>query len=256
MGATWAFSRDASLFASLNEGFRTPSESQLFRGGPAANGVDAANRARLALGLKPIQARQAEAGLRSQWGSISSEWTVYRLDKRDDLVSQRDLASNLSTTVNAGHTRHQGLEWAMGAALNAQWRVDAAWSWASHRYLEWITATGNFSGNEIESAPRVVGHTRLSWRPDAQHQVQLEWNRIGSYWLEASNSSTFGRYEGHDVFNLRASRRLSKHSRLFLRVMNLRDTRYADSASVSSNTPVYSPALPRSVAAGWEVSWH
>jgi outer membrane receptor protein involved in Fe transport len=255
LGATWTPSRDLNVFASLNEGFRAPSESQLFRAGAAANAVDAGNRARLALGLQPIQARQAEAGVRTQWGGVSSEWVVYRLDKRNDLVTQRDLATNLSTAVNAGHTRHQGLEWALGAALNPQWRIDAAWSWARHRYVDWVTATANFSGKEMESAPRVVGNTRLSWRPDASRLVQLEWSRIGAYWLEASNSSTFGRYEGHDVFNLRASQRLSQQSRLFLRVTNLRDTRHADSASVSSNTAVYSPALPRAVTLGLEVNW-
>jgi len=235
LGATWSPARDLNLFASLNEGFRAPSESQLFRGGPAANPVDASNRARLALGLQPIQARQAEAGLRKQWGAVSSEWVVYRLDKRNDLVTQRDLATNLSTAVNAGHTRHQGLEWSLGAPLNRQWRVDAAWSWARHRYVDWVTATANFSGKEMESAP--------------------QWSRIGPYWLEASNSAAFGRYAGHDVFNLRASRRVHEQARVFMRLMNLTDQRYADSASVSSNTPVFSPALPRAVYAGLEVNW-
>jgi outer membrane receptor protein involved in Fe transport len=57
------------------------------------------------------------------------------------------------------------------------------------------------------------------------------------------------------VFNLRASHRLNRQARLFMRVTNLRDTRHADSASVSSNTAVYSPALPRAVALGLEVNW-
>ncbi|MCW7537991.1 hypothetical protein OOT46_09035 [Aquabacterium sp. A7-Y] len=39
------------------------------------------------------------------------------------------------------------------------------------------------------------------------------------------------------------------------RVMNLTDKRYAGSASVSSNTPVYSPALPRAYNAGLEATW-
>ena len=255
LGATWALGKGASLFASLNDGFRTPSEGQLFRAGSAANAAEAANRARLALALKPIQARQAELGLRAQWRAVASEWVVYRLDKRDDLVSQRDLATNLSTSVNAGHTQHQGLEWSLGAPIGARWRVDTAWSWASHRYIDWMTATANFSGKQMESAPSMVGHTRLTWRPDAKTQLQLEWSRIGPYWLEASNSAAFGRYAGHDVFNLRASRRVHEQARVFMRLMNLTDQRYADSASVSSNTPVFSPALPRAVYAGLEVNW-
>ena len=147
------------------------------------------------------------------------------------------------------------MEWSLGAPIGATWRVDTAWSWASHRYIDWVTATANFSGKQMESAPSMVGHTRLTWRPDAKTQMQLEWSRIGPYWLEASNSAAFGRYAGHDVFNLRASRRVHEQARVYLRVMNLTDQRYADSASVSSNTPVFSPALPRAVYAGLEVNW-
>ena len=253
LGLSWTPARELNLFASVHDGFRSPSESQLFRAGSATNAADAGQRARLALGLKPIQATQAEAGLRVQHGDLSSEWVVYRLDKRDDLVTQRDLATNLSTAVNAGHTRHQGLEWSLGARLCAQWRVDSAWSWASHRYVDWVTATANFSGKAIESAPSVVGHTRLTWRPSSRQFAQIEWARMGPYWLEASNSATFGRYAGHDVFNLRASHRLSDRLRLSARLMNLSDRRHADSASVSSNTPVFSPAMPRSVYIGLEV---
>jgi outer membrane receptor protein involved in Fe transport len=42
---------------------------------------------------------------------------------------------------------------------------------------------------------------------------------------------------------------------VFARVLNLADRRYADSASVSSNTAVYSPGLPRSAYVGAEVRW-
>jgi iron complex outermembrane receptor protein len=41
----------------------------------------------------------------------------------------------------------------------------------------------------------------------------------------------------------------------FARIMNLADKRYADSASVQSNTPVYSPGLPRAYYAGLEAKW-
>jgi outer membrane receptor protein involved in Fe transport len=46
-----------------------------------------------------------------------------------------------------------------------------------------------------------------------------------------------------------------KNADLFARVMNVADKRYADSASVSSNTPVFSPGLPRAVYGGVELKW-
>ena len=255
LGATWALAPALSAYASLNHGFRAPSEGQLFRAGSAANAADAMARARLALALRPIKADQIEVGLRGQGPQWQWEAVVYDLVKRDDLVSQRDLATNLSTNVNAGKTRHRGVELSLRGQLAPGWRLDAAVSSARHTYEDWVTATANFSGKEMESAPRLMANTRLSWMPRPGATLQAEWVRIGRYWLEASNSATFGQYAGHDVFHLRWRQEVSPHLAWFARLMNLTDRRYADSASVSSNTPVYSPALPRSLVAGLEARW-
>jgi outer membrane receptor protein involved in Fe transport len=255
LGATLALSPGASLYASWNHGFRTPSESQLFRAGAGATPDEAQARARLALDLKPIKATQFEVGVRGEAAGWTCDAVVYTLDKRDDLVSQRDLATNAATSVNAGRTRHRGIEVGAGTAFGGAWRIDAALSYARHRYVEWTTATADFSGKEMESAPRVLANTRLTWAPRDGSSVQLEWTRVGSYWLEAGNSPAFGKYPGHDVFNLRASHRVARQVSLFGRIMNLSDKRHADSASISSNTPVYSPALPRAAYAGLEATW-
>ena len=261
-GASFALSPASSLYTSYNHGFRAPSESQLFRAG-AGTQADAANRAQLALALKPIRANQFELGWRGLAQGWSYDLAVYRLVKQDDLVSQRDLATNVSTSVNAGRTSHQGLELGLGKAVGRQWRLDTALSYAVHRYVDWVTASANFSGKDMEAAPRVMANTRISWTPRSGTRGQLEWVRLSSYWLEASNAALYGKYPGHDVFNLRMSQTLYQtgssagvqEARVFVRLMNATNRRYADSASVSSNTPVFSPALPRALYAGLEATW-
>ena len=134
----------------------------------------------------------------------------------------------------------------------------SALSFAQHKYSDWVVSgstNANYTGNAMEAAPKTIGNTRLTWQPDARNQAQLEWVYLGSYWLEASNSPTFGKYEGHQVFNLRLSHSLSDSVRLHARIMNLTDKRYADSASVSSSTPVFSPALPRALYVGADMRW-
>jgi outer membrane receptor protein involved in Fe transport len=42
---------------------------------------------------------------------------------------------------------------------------------------------------------------------------------------------------------------------VFGSVHNLTDVRYAESASITSNTPVYSPGLPRTLYGGVETTW-
>ncbi len=255
LGATYALGGGAHLFASYNQGFRAPSEGQLYRAGNDASAVNAVAKAGLLLGLRPIKAEQMEVGLRGTVANWSYDFVAYDLVKRDDLVSQRDLATNISTNVNAGKTGHRGFEAGLGVALGRQLRLDTALSYARHRYLNWVTATANFSGREIESAPRVLANTRLTWVPNGRTMAQVEWIRIGSYWLEAGNSAVFGKYPGHDLLNLRASFAFSRHWSAFGRVINALDRRFADSASVSSNTPVFSPGLPRAFYAGVETRW-
>ena len=255
LGATYALTPHAHLYTSYNFGFRAPSEGQLYRAGNDTNTANALNRARLALALKPIRAQQIELGLRGDVGPLNYNFVAYDLTKKDDLVSQRDLATNISTNVNAGRTEHRGLEAGLGVRLGSQLRLDSALSYARHRYADWVTATGSLSGKEMETAPRVMTNTRLTWRPLPIALLQLEWVRIGDYWLEASNSPTFGKYPGHDLLNVRASYSVTKHLGLFARVMNAADKRFADTASVSSNTPVFTPGLPRAFYGGVELRW-
>ena len=55
--------------------------------------------------------------------------------------------------------------------------------------------------------------------------------------------------------NLRASWQATPRFSLLARVLNVGDRRHADSASVSSNTPVFTPGLPRSAYGGAEFRW-
>lgn len=255
VGVTYAINDRNSLYAAYNTGFRVPSESQLFRPSVSANSTDAVNKAQLAVGLKPIKATQVELGLRSRYSSFQYNVVIFDLVKRDDLVGQRDLATNVTTSVNAGKTEHRGIELGWGLAVGPQWRIDAAWSYARHKYVDWVTATANFSGKEMEAAPRELGNTRLTWNPRENLMAQVEWIRIGSYWLEASNSAAFPRYPGHDLVNLRTSWQVDPVWSVFARLYNMADKRFADSAQISSNTPVYSPGLPRTYYVGAEARW-
>jgi outer membrane receptor protein involved in Fe transport len=255
LGATYKLTPHAHLYASYNFGFRVPSESQLYRAGNAPTAAAALEKARLALALKPIKANQLEVGVRGHLGRWTCDLVAYDLLKRDDLVSQRDLATDLSVNVNAGRTEHRGVELGLGGPLGATLRLDTALSYSHQRYLDWVTASADFSGKDIEAAPRVLANTRLTWRPASSTMLQLEWVRIGSYWLEAGNSRAYGKYPGHDLLNLRASYAATQHLSLFLRILNVADKRFADSASVSSNTPVFSPGLPRAFYGGAELRW-
>lgn len=253
LGATFALDAQTSLFASYNHAFRAPSEGQLFRPSAQTTASRAQLAAASALGLKPVKADQYEIGVRGKTGGLDYEASLYRLEKRDDILSYRDPVTNATQSVNAGKTLHRGIELGLGAAVAPAWRLDAALSHAKHTYERWvIPGTADFSGKEMESAPRVIGNLRLSWSPAAGQRVQLEWVKLSSYWMDQANTR---RYDGHDLINLRANWAVSKTLSLYGSVQNLFDRRYAESASVSSGVDVFAPGLPRTLYAGIEAKW-
>lgn len=247
LGLNWALSESDHAFASYNQGFRTPSENQLFR-----SGATAATPAAAAAALRPILAEQFELGIRGNTQRWSYELVLYQLNKQDDLLSQKD-SNNVTIQTNNGSTQHQGVELGLGREMTSKLRLDLAASYAKHRYRQWSTSTANYSGNEIENAPRLLANLRLTWQPVTNTQAQLEWVELGSYFLEASNQQ--GKYAGHRLFNARISTKLDQHWSCFARITNLTDKRYADSASYSSGMAMYSPALPRAVYLGVQRTW-
>lgn len=255
LGANWALTPATHVYASYNQGFRAPGEGNLFRAGHDTTLARAQTKATDSLQLKPIEAEQYELGVRGDAGGWSYDLTAYSLKKDNDILSQRDATNQTTVSTNNGSTKHQGVELGLGAAFGKQWRLDVAWSYAKHTYETWITNqfTGaNLNGMEIESAPRQLGNMRLTWAPATGTTAQLEWVKMGSYWLDAANT---GKYAGHELWNLRASHQLSKGVSVAARIMNLADKRYADSASGTGAAPTLSPGLPRTVFATVEATW-
>jgi outer membrane receptor protein involved in Fe transport len=180
------------------------------------------------------------------------ELVTYLLTKKDDLLSQKD-DTGFAVQTNNGKTQHRGIEFGLGRVINPNLRLDLASSYATHTYKDWVTSTVNFSGNNIEQAPNLLLNMRLTWRPAPTTLAQIEWVKIGSYYLDAEN--LYGKYEGHDLFNLRTSYAMNSDLTVFARVTNLLDKRYADSASATSSGALYSPGLPRTAYMGVEMKW-
>ncbi len=246
LGATYSFSSVLNGFVSYRNAFRAPSESKLFRQGQAENTVD----------LNPVDSDNFEVGLRGKAGNSSYEVSAYHMSTKDDILSYRNTVDGTRETQNAGETKHRGIEFGIGALLTETVSFDVSYSYAKHTYEEWSPKTDvDYSGNEMTSAPRQIGDIRLNWRPSQLNggRVELNWSHLGSYWLDAENTH---RYDGHDVYHLRANYMVSKQLELFGRVNNLTDERYATGASYSQfRGEEFAPGLPRTVYAGVSYNW-
>ncbi|WJW75354.1 TonB-dependent receptor [Thiohalobacter sp. IOR34] len=246
LGATWRFNEQLNGFVSYRHAFRVPSESQLFRQGRAENTVE----------LEPIKVDSYEIGVRGRTvGRLDYELSVYRMSKKDDILTYRDPVTSARLSVNAGETLHRGVELRLARALGSRLNVDVAASYAKHTYEEWSVGSTDFSGKEMESAPRLMASARLDYRAAVLNdgRVELEVVRLGEYWMDQANTY---KYKGHSLLNLRLNYPVSKQLEFHGRVMNLTDQRYATTASYKAaawGRPErfeYSPGLERTLYLG------
>jgi outer membrane receptor protein involved in Fe transport len=238
LGATYEFGSDLSVFASYANGFRAPSEGQLFRQGQSANTV----------GLEPVEAHSVEAGARGLlMGRIGWQLSAYRMAVESDILTLIN-PDGTRETANAGETLHRGIEAGLGVELPAGFRADVSYSRARHSYQEWSPRENlSYDGNEIENAPRTLLSTSLA-KEIGDGRVSLEWQRIGSYWMDAENTH---RYAGHSLLNLHATVPVTASVELVGRMNNLADERYAESAGYTvARGEEFAPGMPRTVYLG------
>jgi outer membrane receptor protein involved in Fe transport len=138
------------------------------------------------------------------------------------------------------------VELGVGVGLARGLRLDGAVSYAKHTYVEWQPRPDvDYTGNEMELAPRVLGNGRLSYRPPFMSSgiVAVEWVKLGSYWMDPENTH---KYDGHDLFNVFATVPVMEHLELSGRVTNLADTRFAETSSFNAQQGErFRPGAPR-----------
>ena len=112
----------------------------------------------------------------------------------------------------------------------------------------------DYSGNEMETAPRHLGNVFLSFFPERRVRGSVEVNYIGSYWMDAANTQKYG---GHALMNLRAEASVARHITVFGRILNVTDKLYAETASYTiQRGRELAPGMPRTAYLGIAVGWN
>jgi iron complex outermembrane receptor protein len=258
-GAVYEFTPTVAWYGSYRQGFRAPSQGQLFQQNSAANTVD----------LKPVTVESIETGMRGQLGArVAYQASVYDMRIANDILTFVT-AQNTREASNAGQTRHTGVEVGVTAMLTARLRVDASYSNASQRYVRWIPqaarpAVGatpavpevNYSGNLMEQAPVDLANLLLTWTPATLRggRIAAEWSHLGRYAMDPANVRTYG---GHAIVHLHANAFVSPSVELFARVTNVGDRAFAELASFDPfQGPLFTPGAPRTVFAGMRYGWN
>lgn len=253
LGVTYQYSSQHSMYLSHRYAFRAPTVGSLFRPGSSQNTTD----------LEPVTSVSSEIGFRGSFASrVQYEMAYYDMKVEDDIVSIIDDGSR--NTVNAGETRHQGLElgvdWKLGESLAlgvSYTHTDQSYEDFSYVFFSrdcFCNQEINFAGNDVARAPKNLTNIRVAYTPTYLEglRLELEWDSVGDYFTDQTNTQ---RYAGHDLINLRASYEASRDLSFYIRVANLGDELYSTYTSNQVNDPdlSYRPGMPRSVFAG--VRW-
>jgi len=236
VGATYALTPVASLYANYSQGFTPPEVTSLY--------------ARLAVpNLQPATFDNYELGLRSAFDGSKGKMNLalYRLDGKDEIVSYSIAVGN-SEPRNAGRTRHTGVELGASYAFAEKWETRLATAFAQHEYLDYdASPTLSYDGKTIKGSPENISSAELAWRPLAAARIALEAQHLSEYWMNDANTV---RYPGHTLIHLRAAYAVGAWE-TWLKLMNIADEQYSTSASSSySGTGVYSPDTQNSYTPG------
>ncbi len=231
LGLSWRLAPSTSLYVTAVRGYRAPETTELYRLQRQQNVAD----------LDPERLSSLELGMRGQLRELRYSLSGFLMEKRN-VIFRDSNAFNLSD----GRTRHRGIEYELGWSPIDPLTITAAGSYARHTYD--FTGTEGAEliepGNEVDTAPRHLHGARIAWRVVDAAQAELEWQHVGSYWLDASNQH---RYGGHDLLNLRLAWGVNDRWRLAARITNLTDLAYADRADYAFGSYRYFPGRGRAL---------
>ncbi len=240
LGLDWQLHPAWSGYVLVGNGFRPPQATELYR---LQRGQDVAD-------LDSERLLTAELGLRGGQGRITTDMALYR--NRADRIILRDAAG---LNISDGRTRSLGLEFSLDTAVSSahSWRL--AGSYNRHQYAFDLDVAGGEQirrGRDMDTAPRWLASSQWQWQPAAGWLSEMEAVYQGRYYLDAENSAS---YPGHLLWHWRGSWQTNENVRLFARIINLTNRRYAERADYAFGNYRYFVGMPRQLYLGIEAGF-
>ncbi len=222
--ASYAISDNQKLSASISKGFSVPTVGQSL----TEEGVFNPD-------LLPETGWNYEVGYKAKWfgGQFFTELTAYYMDV-DNLLVARRVAEDRFVGINAGSTKHPGIEFAMRANLNyGNWlKVQPYFngSFNFYKFDEFEDQGNNFSGNDLTGVP----FHQLSFGLDAQLGDRIflyfQTNAISDIPVNDANTAFADAYAFSNVnFEYRFPVFKNISARLNLGMNNIFNEKYASS---------------------------
>ncbi len=255
-GVSYAPTDNVVIYASLGHGYSLPSpEETLLPEGDVNPGI------------RPEQGFQAETGVRLDLfsGRLTLDGSFYWIALKDLLVTKR-VTEDIFTGMNAGKTRHRGVELLVKNLLIDKRRFPGSlsgqvtYTLSLNNFVDFTDDGNTYDGNSLPGIPAQTLHYLLSWNPWPVTSITIHIGYTGSQYLTDANEL---RQPGYFLGDLKMTRRLKVFKNvgvnIFAGVNNVTDTRYASMVVVNAISPggaeprYYYPGLPRNGYAGMEL---
>ena len=243
----WAFTPKLALTHSLNDEINL--YGRLARGArsPQTSDLYSVQINQLPGDAKVETLDSAEIGLKARLAGVSVNVAAFAMAKDNFFFRNAD-----GFNVTNGQTDHIGIEADFSADLTSWLSLSGSGTLARHRYNFDDPASNIIDGNRVDTAPDTMATLRAIITPVEKMSAGLEWRHMGSYFTNPGNSRT---YPGHDIFVARTSYDISDDVRVFGRIDNLFDEKYADRADFAFGNERYFPGRPRTLFFGVETNF-
>jgi iron complex outermembrane receptor protein len=254
LGINYSPKTGIALYASAGHGFSLPSPEETLLPEGIVNNE-----------LRPEKGIQYETGVRLNVSGHQIDVSLYLIELKDLLVTKR-LTEDIFTGINAGKTRHKGVE----VSVNSNWlrkegfpgTISSVLSYTGsiNRFIDFTDNNISYDGNYLPGIPFQAVQLQLKWDPWKEAGLWARFQHTGRQYVTDDNSL---KYPGYSLADMRASWRISlkKGTKFILSggVSNITDTRYAsmlivNALSLNSSEPrYYYPGLPRNIFADVQV---
>ena len=256
IGVNYAVSDQIALYSSVGHGYSMPSPEETLL--PAGD---------INPDIKPEQGMQYETGARFNLfeKAVEAEVTLYWIELNNLLVTKR-ITEDIFTGMNAGKTRHQGLELLLRnrifdlSSFPGTLKSTFSYTFSRNRFVDFTDDGNSYNGNDLPGIPDQYAQLQLSWNPVKKLEVFTHLQYTGNQYINDANSL---KYEGYFLVSIKAATQFQIKKagvfNVYAGVNNLTNTHYASMLLVNalgfgnSEPRYYYPGLSRHFYAGVEI---
>ncbi len=189
--------------------------------------------------LKQVVSRTYETGMRGKFDGDAFDWnvSVYRTEVARDILLLATDVNGFGFFQNAGTTRHQGFDAALGYRMN-DWHFDMAYSFLDATYRNTLVLSSNSPaananglivvnpGDRLPLMPRNRVTLGGDYAPTPVWTVGADLRYQSGEYLAGDESNQEPQLPGYTTVDLRGAYRLGDTFELFGQIQNLFDRKY------------------------------